>query len=77
MTTAEKVPLDEPDSYALVTASYRAKVLAKRQPVPDEIVPVDGTLNVVLSGKPIPRGMEAAVFGESRIDIPEFQPEPK
>lgn len=75
MTTAEKVPLDESDSYALATANHRAKVLAKRQPGPDEILPVNGKLHVVLTGKPIPRGTEAAVFGESRIDIPEFKPE--
>lgn len=77
MTAAEKVPLDESDSYALATAKHRAKVLAKRQHRPDEILPVNGTLHVVLTGKPIPRGMEAAVFGESRIDIPEFKPERK
>lgn len=73
MTAAKKVPLDEETSYAIATALHRAKVLAKRQPQPGEFEPVDGKLHVVLTGKPVPRGKEVEVFGESRIVIPEFK----
>ena len=73
MTAAKKVPLDAKASYAIATALHRAKVLAKRQSQPDAFEPVNGKLHVVLTGKPVPRGKEVEVFGESRIVIPEFK----
>ncbi|KQQ44706.1 hypothetical protein ASF61_21495 [Duganella sp. Leaf126] len=73
MTAAKKIPLNEKASYAIATALHRAKVLAKRQPKPGEFEPVNGKLHVVLTGKPVPRGKEVEVFGESRIVIPEFK----
>lgn len=77
MTAAKKAPLDAHNSYALASAIHRAKVVAKRQHHPDEILPVDGRLHVELAVKPIPQGMETTVFGESSIDIPEFKLERK
>lgn len=74
MTTAKKIPLDEQSSYAIATAVHRAKVLVSRRPLQaGEILPVDGRLHATLDDKPVPRGMETAVFGKSRIDIPEFR----
>lgn len=73
MTAAKKVLPDEKVSYAIATALHRAKVLAKRQSQPGEFEPVNGKLHIVLTGKPVPRGKEAEVFGESRIVIPEFK----
>lgn len=73
MNAAKKVPLDEKSSYAIAATLHRAKILAKRQPQPGAFEPVDGKLHVVLTGKPVPRGKEAEVFGQSRIVIPEFK----
>lgn len=73
MTATKKVPADTPTSYEIEAALHRAKVIANRVPDPNEILPVDGKLYVRFNGKPIVKGTEAAVFGESRIDIPEFR----
>lgn len=73
MTAAKKAPPDEKAGYAIATALHRAKVLAKRQRQPGEFESVDGKLHVVLTEKPVPRGKEDEVFGESRIVIPEFK----
>lgn len=73
MAAAKKVLPDKKASYAIATALHRAKVLAKRQPQPGQFESIDGKLHVVLTGKPVPRGKEAEVFGESRIVIPEFK----
>lgn len=73
MTAAKKLPLDPKTSYDIATAIFRAKIVANRQPDPNEIIPVEGRLHVVLNGPAINAGTEAIVFGESRIDIPEYK----
>jgi hypothetical protein len=73
MTVTKKLLADTPTSYEIEAALHRAKVIANRVPDPNEILPVDGKLYVSLTGKPVVKGTEAAVFGKSRIDIPEFR----
>jgi hypothetical protein len=77
MIAAEKMLLDADSSYEIAAAIHRAKVVANRTPHPNEVLPVDGKLHVSLIGTPLPFGTEAAVFGESSIDIPEFRAEYK
>jgi len=75
MTAAKKIPFDIESNYKVAAALHRAKVTANYIPHPDEIMPVDGRLHVALTGTALTRAEQAALFGESRIDIPEFRTE--
>ena len=75
MTTTKTAPFD--------IASYRAAAARMRQqfadnmppPHPDEILPVDGKLHVVLSGKALPPEVMAELSRRSSTEITEFRDE--
>lgn len=77
MIATKKVQMDADTSYEVAAARHRAEVIANRTPHPDEIRPVGGNLHLSLIGTPLAFGAEAAVFGKSRIVIPEFREECK
>ena len=73
MTSIKKEPLDAKAIYKLKAALLRAEVAATRVRLDREVLPVDGWIRVVLSGKGIPRDQQETLFGPSSIDIPEFR----
>ncbi|MET0267665.1 MAG: hypothetical protein ABW202_18875 [Duganella sp.] len=74
MTTATK-PLFDIEAYKVAAAAYRARVTANYQPRPNEVLPVNGKIHVVLSGEALPAAIKADLLSKSRIDIPEFAAE--
>lgn len=73
MTTIKKPLYPEGMSYEEAAALHRAKVIAKAIPMEREILPVNGRIHVILSGKPIPEHRRDELFGPSKIDIPELR----
>lgn len=73
MTIVKKLPPAPAIEYEIAAALHRAKMVAKQVPHPNEFEPTGGVLHVTLNMKPIKPGMEAEVFGPSRIDIPEYR----
>lgn len=75
MTTTKTAPFD--------IASYRAAAARMREqfadnmppPHPDEIMPVDGKLHVVLSGMTLPPEVIAELSRRSSTELPEFRDE--
>lgn len=75
MTTTKTAPFD--------LASYKAAAAKLREqfannmppPHPDEILPVNGKLHVVLSGKPLPPEVMAELYRTSSTELPEFRDE--
>ena len=72
MTALKKTPHSQNSSYKLAAAARRAKVASMATPISGEVKPSQGRIRVTLGGKPIRRERQAAVFGPSSIDIPEF-----
>ena len=72
MTALKKMPPSQYSSYKLAAAARRAEVASMAAPMSGEVQPSQGRIRVVLSGKPIRRERQAALFGPSSIDIPEF-----
>lgn len=72
MTALKKTSPDQNTAYKLAAAARRAKVAAMTAPLVDEVKPSQGRIRVTLGGKPFTREHQAAVFGPSSIDIPEF-----
>ena len=62
-------------SFEIAAEIYRSRIVANHVPHPDEIVPVNGRLHVALSGEALTKEDQRELFGESRIDIPEFAQE--
>lgn len=75
MTAANKSRNAPRSCYEIAAEIHRAKIVANHVPHPDEIVPVNGRLHVALSGEALTREHQRQLFGESRIDIPEFAQE--
>lgn len=74
--TAAKTSGNAPRScYEIAAEIHRAKIVANHVPHPDEIVPVGGRLHAALSGEALTKEDQSHLFGESRIDIPEFAQE--
>lgn len=75
MTTTKTAPLDLA-SYRIAAAKMREQ-FAKSMPPPhpDEILPINGKLHVVLSGKSLPPEVMAELFRRSSTEIPEFRDE--
>jgi hypothetical protein len=74
MTAVEKkAPIGLNTPYKLAAAARRAKIASTKLPLEREVLPIAGKIRVVLSGKPIPRDHQEALFGFSAIDIPEFR----
>lgn len=75
MTAANKSRNAPRSSYDTAAEIHRARIVANHVPHPDEIVPVNGRLHVALSGEALTKDDQRRLFGESRIDIPEFAQE--
>lgn len=72
MTALKKMPPSQNSAYKLAAAARRIKVASTAAPLAGEVKPFQGRIRVTLGGQPISRERQAAVFGPSSIDIPEF-----
>ncbi len=73
MTRVKNPPTDAGKAYKLAAAEFRAKLVADKRPIEGEVLPSDGAIRAVLSGKPIPLDRLEALFGPGAIDLPEFR----
>ncbi|NGZ88125.1 hypothetical protein [Duganella aceris] len=73
MTAIKRSLNTQKASYKTAAAKRRAEIAATAMPLAREILPVNGSIHVVLSGKPIPEDRWEELFGPSKIDIPEFR----
>lgn len=72
MTALKKSPPIPNSPYKMAAAARRAKVASMAAQIVGEVKPSQGHIRVTLSGKSISRDSQAAMFGPSLIDIPEF-----
>lgn len=73
MTTTKPAPFDLA-AYNIAAEKMLAEYAKNIPPLhPDEILPVNGVINVVLSGKPFSPEFMQELYRRSRIDIPEFR----
>lgn len=57
-------------AYKLAVAALRKKMAASAVVVDGEVLPVNGEIHVVLSGPPLSRDQQQALFGDSAISFP-------
>lgn len=75
MTTTKTAPFDIA-SYKAAAARMREQFANNMPPLqPDEILPVNGKLHVVLSGKALSPEVMAELYRRSSTEIPEFRDE--